>query len=159
MSHPTIITYDEGVPDGATATVTLFNSATAFPPGGCFHLLGQQWFQYSLRTASNGGAATGTVTGSFSLDKGTTWRPFYTSSTTDADDDDAAATGDVFADEVYVGMYKDVRFQYTNAVEQLTVFEANLALNCHKATSKVTRGHVLHDNDSAAADIAVNDAP
>lgn len=146
MSGHTIITYAGGVPDGATATVTLFNSVTAFPPGGSFHLLGQQWFQYSLRTASDGGSATGTITGSFSLDKGTTWRPFYSKTTADADDDNSAAVGDVVSDEVYVGMYKDIRFQYTNAVEQLTVFEANLSLNCHKPTSKVTDGDLLVDN-------------
>jgi hypothetical protein len=157
MSCPTIITYAGGTPT-ITGTVTLFNSVTAFPPGGSFHLLGQQWFQYSIRTASDGGAGTGTITGSFSLDKGVTWRPFYTSATADADDDDAAAVADVVADEVYVGLYKDVRFQFLNAVEAPTVFEVNLALHPCKPTSKVTRGHVLHDNDAAAAEIAV-DAP
>lgn len=156
MSHPTIITYTGGTPT-TSGTVTLFDSTVAFPPGGCFHLLGQQWFQYSIRTASDGGGGSGTITGSFSLDKGTTWRPFYTSSTADADDDDAAAVADVAADEVYIGLYKDVRFQFTNATEAPTVFEVNLALHCSKPTSKVTRGHVLHDNDAAAAAIVVDD--
>lgn len=156
MSGATNITYAGGTPT-TTGTVTLFDSTVAFPPGGSFHLLGQQWFQYSIRTASDGGAGTGTITGSFSLDKGTTWRPFYTSSTADADDDDAAATADVVADEVYVGMYKDIRFQFTNANEAPTVFEVNLSLHCAKPTSKVTRGHVLHDNDAAAAEIVVDD--
>lgn len=145
MSGSTIVNYSGGIP-GTTGTVTLFNSVTACPPGGWFHLLGQQWFQYSLRTASDGGTATGTITGSYSTDKGTTWVPFYSKATTDADDDNAAAVADVFSDEVYVGEYKDVRFQYTNAVEQLTVFDVNLALNCHKATSKVPDGAVLVDN-------------
>lgn len=152
----TIITYAGGTPT-VSGTVTLFNSVTAFPPGGSFHLLEQQWFQYSIRTASDNGGGTGTITGSFSLDKGVTWRPFYTSGTTDADDDDAAAVADVFADEVYVGLYKDVRFQFTNASEVPTVFEVNLSLHCAKPTSKVTRGHVLHDNDAAAAAIVVDD--
>lgn len=146
MNGQTIITYAGGVPSGATGAVTLFNSVASFPPGGSFHLLGQQWFQYSLRTASDGGTATGTVLGEYSLDRGTTWRPFYTRATADADDDDAAAVADVVSDEVYVGHFKDVRFTYTNAVEALTVFEANLALNCHKATSKVPDGALLVDN-------------
>lgn len=145
MSHQTIINYAGGIPT-VTGTVTLFNSVTAFPPGGSFHLLGQQWFQYSIRVASDGGTGTGTITGSYSTDKGVTWIPFYTSATTDADDDDAAAAADVFEDEVYVGIYKDIRFQYTNAVEVPTVFDVQLALNCHKATSKVPDGALLVDN-------------
>jgi hypothetical protein len=157
MNGQTIINYSGGIPT-VTGTVTLFNSVTAFPPGGSFHLLGQQWFQFSVRAASDTGTGTGTVTGSYSTDKGTTWIPFYTSATTDADDDDAAAAADVQEDEVYVGMYKDIRFQYVNAVEAPTVFDVALALNCHKATSKVTAGHVLVDNTIAAAEIAV-DAP
>lgn len=136
----TTLGYTAGIPSGTTGTVTLFNSATAFPPGGSFHLLGQQWFQYSLRTASDGGTATGTITGSYSVDKGTTWVPFYSKSTADADDDNAAATGDVVTDEVYVGTYKDVRFTYTNAVEQLTVFDAVLSLASRKPVSKVVDG-------------------
>ena len=119
---------------------------TAFPPGGSLHLLGQQWFQYSIRTASDGGTATGTVLGSYSLDKGVTWLPFYSKATADADDDNAAAVADVVSDEVYIGNFKDVRFTYTNAVEALTVFDANLALNCHKATSKVPDAALLVDN-------------
>lgn len=142
----TIITYTGGVPSGTTGSVTLFNSVTAFPPGGSFHLLGQQWFQYSLRTASDGGTATGTVLGSYSLDKGVTWLPFYSKATADADDDNAAAVADVVSDEVYVGHFKDVRFTYTNAVEALTVFDANLALNCDKATSKIPDAALLIDN-------------
>ncbi len=138
MSHQTIITYAGGTPT-ATGTVTLFNSVTAFPPGGSFHLLGQQWFQYTLGIGSAAGAGTGTITGAYSLDKGTTWRDFYTA--TNADGTTAAPT--VTEDEVYVGMFKDIRFQYTNAVEAPAVFDVQLALNCHKPTSKVTNDDVL----------------
>lgn len=141
----TNITYAGGIPT-TTGTVTLFNSVTAFPPGGSFHLLGQQWFQYTLRTASDGGTATGTIVGSYSTDKGTTWLPFYTKATTDADDDSAAAVADVFTDEVYVGMFRDIRFQYTNAVEVLTIFDAQLALHCDKASSKTPDAALLVDN-------------
>lgn len=141
----TIITYAGGIPT-VTGTVTLFNSVTAFPPGGSFHLLDQQWLQYRLRTASDGGTATGTVVGSYSTDKGTTWMPFYTKATADADDDDTAAVGDVVSDEVYVGGFKDIRFQYTNAVEVLTVFDAQVSLNCEKESSKTPDAALLVDN-------------
>jgi hypothetical protein len=142
----TILEYTGGIPSGTTGTVTLFNSATAYPPGGNFHLLTQQWFQYSLRTASDGGTATGTIVGSYSNDKGTTWVPFYSKATADADDDNSAAVADVVSDEVYVGVYKDVRFQYTNAVEVLTVFQANIALHCDKPSSKIPDAALLVDN-------------
>lgn len=140
MNGQTIITYSGGLPT-VTGTVTLFNSALSFPPGGSFHLLGQQWFQWSLNIASADGTATGTVTGSYSLDKGATWVDFYTEATTAGNDPLVV----VEEDEVYVGIYKDVRFQYTNAVQVPTTFEPNLALNCHKATSKVTVNDVLVD--------------
>jgi hypothetical protein len=141
----TILSYDGGLPT-ITGTVTLFNSATSFPPGGSLHLLHQDWYQYTLRVASDGGTATGTVTGSYSVDKGTTWVPFYTKSITDADDDNAAAAADVIADEVYIGMFKDVRFQYVNAVEAPTIFQVNHALARDKAASKVVDGALLVDN-------------
>lgn len=141
----TILEYAGGLPT-VTGTVTLFNSVTAFPPGGSLHLLRQDWYQYTLRVASGGGAGTGTVTGSYSLDKGTTWVPFYTKSLTDADTDNTSAAADVIADEVYVGMFKDVRFQYLNAVEAPTVFQVNHALARDKAASKVVDGALLVDN-------------
>lgn len=141
----TILSYSGGLPT-VTGTVTLFNSATSFPPGGSLHLLRQDWYQYTLRTASDGGTATGTIVGSYSTDKGTTWVPFYTKSTADADDDNAAAAADVVADEVYIGMFQDVRFQYTNAVEVLTIFQVNHALARDKAASKVVDGALLVDN-------------
>ncbi len=141
----TILSYSGGTPT-ETGTVTLFDSAASFPPGGCFHLLRQDWYQYAIRVASDGGTGTGTVTGSYSNDKGVTWVPFYSKATTDADDDNAAAAADVVADEVYVGLFKDVRFQYTNAVEVPTVFQVNHALSRNKATSKVPDGAELVDN-------------
>ena len=100
---------------------------------------------------------TGTVTGSYSPDKGTTWYPFYTSATADADDDDAAAAADVHSDEVYVGMYKDIRFQYTNAVAVPTIFDVAMALNYHKATSKHSSADVLVDDTVAPAAVLVDD--
>lgn len=147
MSHgATNITYEGGTPT-ITGTVTLFNSVTAFPPGGSFHLLGQQWFQYTLAIGSAAGAGTGTVTGSFSDDEGTTWTTFYTATSADG----AAATPAVNEDEVYVGMFKDVRFQYTNAVEVPTVFRVALSLHCSKPTSKVTANDVLVNSGLATS--------
>lgn len=156
MNGQTIFSYTGALPT-VTGTVTLFNSATSFPPGGSFHLLGQQWFQFSARIASDGGAATGTIVGSYSNDKGTTWVPFYTSATVDADDDDAAAAADVQSDEVYVGIYKDIRFQYTNANEAPTVFDVQMSLNCHKPTSKHSAADVLVDDNAAAGPIDIVD--
>lgn len=132
----TIITYAGGTPT-VTGTVTLFDSSVAFPStqtpsGGSFHLLGLQWFQFSLAIGSAAGAGTGTITGAFSNDKGATWVTFYTATTADG----LAAAPSVSSDEVYVGLYKDVRFQYLNAVEVPTVFAVNLSLNPHKPTSK-----------------------
>lgn len=141
----TILEYTGGIPT-VTGTVTLFNSVTAFPPGGSLHLLRQDWYQYALRVASDGGTGTGTITGSYSNDKGTTWVPFYTKATADADDDNAAAAADVVADEVYIGIFKDVRFQYTNATEVPTIFQVNHALSRDKSTSKVPDGALLVDN-------------
>jgi hypothetical protein len=138
----TRVAYAAGLPT-ITGTVTLFNSVTAFPPGGSFHLLGQQWFQYSLRTASAAGTATGTVTGSYSTDKGVTWIPFYSKATADAVAASTATVADVFTDDVYVGAYKDIRFQYTNAVEVLTVFDPLLSLHSKKPVSKVRESAAL----------------
>jgi hypothetical protein len=137
MSAQTIIKYQDTALPTTAAVVTLFNSVTAFPPGKSFHLLGQQWFQYSLLFDSAGDAATGVVTGAGSNDGGVTWDVFYTSA--------AHANAVVAIDEVYVGMYQDVRFQLTTAVENMTVFRPHLALQCNKATSKVTEGDVLVD--------------
>jgi hypothetical protein len=132
----TVINYaGTPLPVGAVAE-TLFDSRVAFPPGGSFHLLNQQWFQWSI--ANTGG--TSTVIGSFVDDAGTE-RVFYTGS--------AAPSGDVNADEVYVGMYKDVVFRVTVSVTS-TIFAANLALNDQKPTSKVTILDVLIDNTPLA---------
>src|SRR5690349_7097175 len=136
----TIITYAGGTPT-ITGTVTLFNSVTAFPPGGSFHLLGQKYFQWSLNIASAAGTATGTVTGAFSNDKGATWIDFYTEATTAG----TAPASVNEEDEVYIGLYRDIRFQYTNAVQAPSTFDVNLALTCEKAASKTPANAVLID--------------
>lgn len=154
MSQQTIISYLGAIPT-VTGTVTLFDSSVSFPSGG-FHLLEQQWFQYSIRVAGPNGTGTGTITVDFSLNKGVTWRPFYVATDiVHADADLAATDSQVFADEVYIGLYKDIRVQYINAGEAPTVFEVNMALQCQKATSKVTAGQVLHDPEATAQPIAV----
>ena len=145
MTTQLIINYAGGTPT-VTGTVTLFNSVTSFPPGGSLHLLSQQWFQYVVRTASAAGNGTGTITGSYSTDKGVTWLPFYSKATADALAASAAAIGDVFMDEIYIGIFKDVRFQFTNATEVPTVFDVQMALHADKPTSKVGDGYLLVDN-------------
>lgn len=139
MSCQTILKYTDTALPLQNVAVTLFNSATAFPPGGSFHLLGQQWFQWSMLFESAADAATGTVQGQFSNDKGVTWETFYASDTLDS--------ALVQEDEVYVGMFKDIRFNFivTAATADTTNFVVNLALNPQKATSKITTGDVLVD--------------
>lgn len=144
MSHQTILSYLGAAPT-ITGTVTLFDSTVSFPAGG-FHLLEQQWFQYSLVVAGPNGLGTGTLTIDFSLDKGVTWYTFY-SSDIQHDDVDLGAPF-VYADEVYVGLYKDIRVRFTNATEAPTLFVVNMALQCQKATSKVTPQDLLHDNEA-----------
>lgn len=137
MSQQTIIKYTDTALPTTSAAVTLFNSVTAFPPGGCFHLLGQQWFQYGLVFDSAAGTITGTVTGQWSDDKGVTWNEFYASGTLN---DDVSNE-----DEVYVGLFKDVRFLFTAATQNASVFRAALALQCAKSSSKITIADVLVD--------------
>jgi hypothetical protein len=129
----TVIKYQDTALPLAATDVTLFNSSVAFPPGGSFHLLNQQWFQWSILFTS---AGAGVVEGSFSEDKGVTWTQFYTS--------DSIASTVPSEDEVYVGMYKDVLFEL-NMDANTTVFSARLALNDCKPTSKVTAADLLVD--------------
>lgn len=135
MSCQTILKYTDTALPTTGAAVTLFNSVTAFPPGGCFHLLEQQWYQWSIFMDGATGSITQVVTGQYSDDKGVTWRTFYTSATLN---DDVANE-----DEVYVGIYKDVRFTVATTNEDATVFSINQALNPQKATSKFTATDVL----------------
>lgn len=137
----TIVEYTGGTPT-VTGTVTLFNSVTAFPPGGSYHLLSQNWFRYTLTIGSAGGNGTGTVTGSFSVDKGTTWTTFYTATTLDG----TASAPTVSEDDVYTGMFKDVRFQFTNAVEAPTVFVVSMAISSSDHSAKVTPNDVIIDS-------------
>lgn len=135
MNGQTIIKYVDTALPTTAAAVTLFNSVTSFPPGGSLHLLGQQWFQYALVFDSAAGTITGTVTGQWSDDKGVTWNEFYASGTLN---DDVSNE-----DEVYIGPFKDVRFLFTAATQNASLFIAALSLNSHKATSKFTTADVL----------------
>lgn len=145
----TTIKYQDTALPTSAADVTLFNSATSFPPGGSFHLLGQQWFQWSLFLDSADSTATGTVTGQYSDDGGSTWNTFYTSGSIASEVEES--------DEVYVGMFKDVRFTLDVGTQDLSVFRINMALNDCKPTSKVTAAHVLHDDNAAAGPIDIVD--
>jgi hypothetical protein len=148
----TIIKYQDTALPVQNTFVTLFNSAEAFPPGGSFHLLCQQWFQYSLLFDSSGSAATGVVQGQYSDDGGATWETFYASPTLTA--------ALVQEDEVYVGMYKDVRFRFlvTNETEDTNYFSVNLALNPCKSTSKSAVGYSIVDGDATVPPAALVDS-
>jgi hypothetical protein len=148
----TIITYGGGLPTvvGAGGAVTLFDSSVAFasvsvPSGGSFHLLGLQWFQWSIALGSVAGGGTDVVTGQYSMDKGATWVTFYTSPVP-ITDGVAPLLDPPFRDEVYVGMYKDIRFQLTATTEVPTISQIQLALNPHKATSKQVTAATLGGN-------------
>lgn len=140
MSGSTIVKYQGTALPIQNTAVDLFNSVTAFPPGGSFHLLGQQWLQYAVRFDGASGSITGTVIGQYSIDKGVNWVTFYTSATFN---DDV-----INRDEVYVGMYKDVRFRFTvtNATEDSNLFEAQVSLHCAKPTSKAATTDTLGGN-------------
>jgi len=145
MSDQTIIKYQGTALPLQNTPVDLFSSVTAFPPGGSFHHLKQQWFQWTILFDGATGSITGTVTGQFSDDKGVTWTTFYTSATLN---DDV-----VNEDEVYVGMLKDVRFRFTvtNATEDANLFSVNLALNPCKPISKAAAVEIIGGNLGALA--------
>jgi hypothetical protein len=62
------------------------------------------------------------------------------------------------SDEVYVGMFKDVRFTLNVGGENLTVFRINMALHDCKPTSKTSNADELHNDTALATEVAV-DAP
>ncbi len=152
----TVISYQDTALPLQDVAVTLFNSVKAFRPGGSFHHLNQQWFQYVLDYTS-GGAAVATVVGQYAVNgfnttgdasgdvaavaPFTTWVTFYTSPAGSV----AAGVGD----EVYVGAFKDVRFRLTMTVAGTLTFNANLALNDCKASSKVAPADLLHPTPAA----------
>lgn len=130
MSGQTVINYTGGLPaDGANV---LFNSITAFPPGGSLHLLGQKWIAVSV-AADTG--TTNTITAEYSNAGRSTgsgdWVLFYTSGSVDLTGGSLAT----FRDEIYIAGYKDVRVLFNSNGAQ-TAFQANLALLCEKATSQ-----------------------
>ncbi|HLV20145.1 MAG TPA: hypothetical protein VKZ49_04655 [Polyangiaceae bacterium] len=129
----------DALPD--TETVTLFDSRTAFADGS-FHLLNQNWFQWSLVATG----AAGEVTGSYINAAGSKVE-FYSSATVD---------GTFASDEVPVSTFKDIVFEFTTA-GTLTGFDPNLTLHCDKPTSKVSAADVLHDGTAAAGSINIVD--
>lgn len=112
----------DGLP-GAAEIFTLFDSSVALGKR-CLHQYDDNsWFVYSIFPDTN--AVGNIVTGQFSHDGGTTWTTFYTSA--------ALANNVTTVDEVYVGVYSDVRFRYTNGASAQTVFRVNMSLgdeNC-----------------------------
>lgn len=120
MSHKTIIGYTDTALPTSAAAVTLYDSTAVSVP---FHFLGLNFYQWGIAMGSAGDTATGVITGQYSNDRGVSWNTFYTSDT--IEDDEA-----FFSDEVFVGMFKDVRFTLAVATEDLTSFVINQSLSC-----------------------------
>lgn len=133
MSHKTIIGYTDTALPTSAAAVTLYDSTAVAVP---FHFLDLNWYQWGIAMGSAGDAATGVITGQYSNDRGTSWNTFYTSDS--IPDDDA-----FHSDEVYVGMFKDVRFTLAIATENLTSFVINQSLSCD-GTNKSAATDALH---------------
>ncbi len=108
-------------------TTTLFNSATMMGGVGGFALLNLQWYQWAL-FQNSGGASTAVVTVQYLAEDGTTWITFYTSNT--------VAANTEMADEVYVGIHKNIRVQLTIAAVNTTAFRYSHCFNDQKASSE-----------------------
>lgn len=103
--------------------VVLFNSVTAFPPGGNLKSIPDlYWFTYSIAPSAN---ATGnSVTAQYSNDKGTTWKEFYASATNEPVGDSTT-----FTDEIFIGPYPDVRVLFNNGSLKQGTFVVNMTLD------------------------------
>lgn len=127
--HKTIIPFKAtqtanltGLP-GPAEVVTLFSSTVAFGAYCLNSHESQYWFSYAIAPSTN---ATGnSVTGEWSADGGTTWNVFYTSASNEPVGDSTT-----FIDEVYIGMFRDVRFKFNNgASAQATKFDVAMSLD------------------------------
>lgn len=137
-AHKTIIPFKAtqtangtGLP-AAAEVVTLFDSTVAF---GVDALNGHEdhyWFTYAIAPSTN--AAGNSVTGEWSANSGVTWNVFYTSTTNEPVGDSTT-----FIDEVYVGVFRNVRFKFNNgALAQATKFDVAMSLDgSDRATSGV----------------------
>lgn len=110
-----------GLP-GAAESVTLFDSTVTFSPQGMTNAGSIYWFDYCI--APNANATGNSVTGEFSTDGGTTWTNFYTSIVNEPIGD-----GTSFIDEVYIGMFQDVRFKFVNGAAAQTSFKVAMSIS------------------------------
>lgn len=110
-----------GLP-GAAEVVTLFDSTVAFGPQGITNMGSVYWFDYAI--APNANATGNSVTGEFSVDGGTTWTNFYTSTS-----NEPVGDGTTFIDEVYIGMFQDVRFKFNNGAAAQTSFKVAMSIS------------------------------
>lgn len=110
----------DGLPK-ASEVVTLFNSVTAFGANNLQQIGDNYWMSVTIRCDKN---TTGnSLTADFSNDGGTTWINFYTSTS------NTPTGGTTFTDEIFIGMYSDVRLRFTNGSSKQTVFAVNLTLD------------------------------
>lgn len=119
----TIVEYTGGLPPNGDTV--LFNSITAFPPGGGFHLLGQDWICVTI-TANTG--TTNTVSAEYSQAASATvaasWIRFFVTPSIDFTGGGVNNTARVI---IPVHEYKDVRVVFSSNGAQ-TVFKCSLAL-------------------------------
>lgn len=138
----TLLTYTGGLP--ANGDNILFNSVTAFPPGGSFHLLGQSWFQIAV-SADTG--TTNAIRAEYSLAGRNTvaadWVVFYQSAALDL----TPGTLATFSDEIFVGNYKDIRIVFASNGAQ-TAFQCNMGMSPNRATA-VKPTHTRFDEGGA----------
>ena len=116
----------------AAEVVVLFSSTVAWGPYGLNSHEDHNWFTYAIAPSTN---ATGnSVTGEWSADGGTTWNVFYTSASNEPVGDSTT-----FMDEVYIGMFRDVRFKFNNgAAAQATKFDVAMSIDgSERATSGI----------------------
>jgi hypothetical protein len=105
-----------GLP-GAAESVVLFQTSNQ----GLTNLGSVFWFDYAICPNTN---ATGnSVTGEFSVDGGTTWVNFYTSASNEPVGDSST-----FIDEIYVGMFQDIRIKFNNGAAAQTSFSVAMSI-------------------------------
>lgn len=116
-----------GLP-GSNETVVLFNSVTAFGPKSLQGHDSAYWFTYAI--APNANATGNGVNGYFSVDGGITWTLYYQSTT-----NEPVGDGTTFMDEVFVGMFYDVKFEFVNGASSQTSFKVSMSLDAQTRSS------------------------
>lgn len=119
-STHTRVKYTGGTPTGG-GSVTLINTREMDPEGGVIQNNKFFWYTYDLNIDQVGVS----VVGEYTLD-GSTWIEFYRDTSVSS----VPSNPDTVRDEVYIGMYPDVRFTFNNgATAQGSPFNVNQTLD------------------------------